>query len=125
MKQCRCKDLRVDCLKSFHNGRVTSLYQRHGIRVYPSAGHPHNVADGYPPNSHDLMPNEAIHGEIKHQLGKLLDGVPLHKRTSNRIFSLLPKAVKNVKIENVRSHIDKLESVCFDILMKDGKMTKY
>ena len=125
LQKCNCTELRVDCLKSFHHPKVIELYQSHGILVYPSAGYPHSVPNGYPPNSHDLMPNEAIHGELKNQLGKLLDGVPLLKRSPNKIYSLLPQAAQNVKLETIRAHIDKLENVCFDILMKDGGTMKY
>ena len=70
MQECGSTDLRVDCLKTFYHPEVLSLYESHGIRVYPSAGHPQNVYGGYPPKSHDFMPNEGIHAEIKKRAWK-------------------------------------------------------
>ena len=125
MRKVKSKDLRVDCLKSFHHPLVLELYRKHDIRVYPSAGIPQSVPDGYPPNSHDLMPNENIHSEISHNLGCLLSTTPLQKRSASKVFSLLPKAVKMVKLATIRAQIDKLPSVCEQIILKDGGTTKY
>ena len=125
MKKCECADLRVDCLRHFQNARVTALFESHSMKVYPSAGEPYNVEGGYPPNGHEFMPNEGVHGQVKNELGKLVASIPLQKRSPNRIYSLLPRAVKNVKIETVRAHIEKLESVCFSVIMNGGEMTRY
>lgn len=35
---------------------MATAFNKCGIRVYPSGGHPHNVEGGYPPYSHDCSP---------------------------------------------------------------------
>jgi len=125
MQKCGCRDLRVDCLRHFQNPGVTEMFARNGMQVHPSAGEPYDVEGGYPPNGHEFIPYEVVHGEVKNELGKLLASVPHHKRSPNRIYSLLPRAAKNVKIETVRAHIEKLDEVCFSVIMNGGEMTRY
>ena len=84
-----------------------------------------NAQDGYPPNSHELMPNEDIHSEISHNIGLLLGGTPMHKRSMNKVYNLLPKAAKMVPLKTIRAQIDKLSTVCAEIIAKDGGATKY
>ena len=44
----------MDCVSVNHSLEVVAAFKARGIKVYPSAGAPHNVEGGYPPYSHDL-----------------------------------------------------------------------
>ena len=54
MKKTRSHLVVLDCVNVNHCKAVIQAFKAGGIRVYPSAGAPHNKENGYPPYSHDF-----------------------------------------------------------------------
>jgi hypothetical protein len=65
MKETRSKVLFFDCPNVYHNDGVDKLFEEHRLEVYLSSGCGHGIEDGYPPNSHETMPNEQMHNDLK------------------------------------------------------------
>ena len=43
----------------------------------------------------------------------------------DKVYNLLPKAAKMVSLKTIRAQINKLSTVCAEIIAKDGGVTKY
>ena len=58
--------------------------------------------------------------------GNGIPGAPMVVLSKTELTEYVePEAVRMVAPKNIRANIEKLENVCFDILMKDGGATKY
>ena len=55
MQETGSTKLTFDCTNVYHNDKIYDVLEEAGIDVSPSAGRPHNVEGGYPPNTHDCM----------------------------------------------------------------------
>ena len=68
------------------------------------------IQEGYPPNSHDCLPNENIYGDIKDIMYKMLSRLDSKRRTVLSVHRLLPKAVSDYDQQMRLSEIAK--SLC-------------
>jgi hypothetical protein len=95
MKETRSKILIFDCTNAYHNDEVYELFGQRKLKDYPSAGYGHNVKDGYPPNSHETMPNEQMHNDLKEVVKKRMFEI----RKSRRNMTSLPRIIKQSAAE--------------------------
>lgn len=79
MKRTRSRLAVLDCVNLNHCKPVIAAFKAGGIKVYPSAGFPHNKENGFPPYSHDLS---------------ILDGClfrPFQSDIAERFYQLQPE----------------------------------
>jgi hypothetical protein len=125
MQETKSQQIIFDCTTVYHNEDVYQLFRDAGIDVYPSAGHTFRVAGGYPPNSHETMPNEQIHDCFKEVLRKKFNALPESRQNMNSLYNQIRKTAKNFPKETIVTHIRKLPSVLKAIIEKNGARTKY
>ena len=99
------------------------LFKNEGIDVYSSAGFGHNVKGGYPPNSHETMPNEQMHNELKQTVYERFLKLPPKRRTMTALHRLVKQCAAEYPLEKVRAKIEKLPSIIEAILARNGKRT--
>ena len=114
-----------DCTNVYHNDDIYDVLKEAGIDVYPSAGRPHNVEGGYPPNSHDCMPIELINGRLKEKARKAFDKLWKSRQNMKSLQTVVNKATKNLSIDYIRDRIDDLPKILATIEKNNGGRTKY
>ena len=123
MKETNSKIVVMDCTRNNHNDTVRKVFEDAGIYVYPSAGYTDGVKNGYPPNSHDCMPNETFHSVFKNQIYSEFRSLPRERQNMNNLYNLILKVQKQMTPKLVAPHIKKLPAVMKLIIQKKGGPT--
>lgn len=125
MKKTRSKKVIFDCTTVYHNSRVYSLLRENGIEPYPSAGMPFRTEGGYPPNSHDCMPNELINDRLKENVRKAFDKLCKNRQTMKRLQTYIKREAAKFDKKFVRDRIADLPMILTTIEHNKGGRTKY
>ena len=125
MEKTDSKLLIFDCTNVYHNVSVCHLFESNGIEVYGSAGLGRNENGGYPPNSHETMPNETMHAELKERIFKKFFFMRNSRRTVVSLHRITRKCASEYSVESVRNKILKLPEIMNEIVRLEGKRTKY
>ena len=125
MKESRSKKLVIDCTTVYHNKRIYDLLKENKIKPYPSAGVPFRTPNGYPPNSHDMMPNELINDRLKENARLAFDKLPKRDKTMKRLQHVITKTAAEFPKEFVRNRIRDLPKIMQAVIDCDGGRTKY
>ena len=125
MKKTKSKKLVFDCITVYHNTKVSDELKQNGIDVHPSGGSSFGVKGGYPPNSHDCMPNELINDRLKENARKEFDKLRKSHRTMKSLQVIVNQAAKNLDIEFVRARIAAMPKILRTIETNEGGRTKY
>ncbi len=125
MKKTRSSTLVFDCTNVYHNEKVYNKLKAHGIEPYPSAGHTHRVKGGYPPNSHETMPNEGFNYDFKELVRKNFNALDKNRKNMNSFYNTIKKTAAKCPKSLAIAHIKKLPHMMAAIIEKNGKRTKY
>ena len=120
MKRTKSKKLVFDCTNVYHNDDVYDVLRKAKIDVYPSAGRPHNVEGGYPPNSHDCMPIEQINNRSKENSRKAFDKVRKGRQNMKCLQTVVKKEAKKLSLEFIRARIDDMRKILATIEQNNG-----
>ena len=114
----------------FHTQMLVKFMQKHGVQIYPGSGKKpwDRAEDGYPPRSHDCMPEETEFAET-HQEAQ----ADLERREENRNQKRTMMMWKNAldhtwrtrPIEATRKIIDRQPKVMRAIIEAEGGRTPY
>jgi len=125
MKRTKSKKLVFDCTNVYHNERIYEMMKKAKIDVYPSAGRPHNVKGGYPPNSHDCMPIELINDRLKQNSRKAFNKLRKDRQNMKSLQTVVTKEAKKLSLDYIRARIDDLPKILSTIEANNGGRTKY
>ena len=125
MKNTNSTEVIFDCTNVYHNKDVYELFESEGIDVYPSSGYGHNVKGGYPPNSHETMPNEQMHNDLKQDVYKKFNAVRSSRRKMTALHRIVKECAAEFPVAKARAKIDNLPSIFEAILARNGKRTYY
>ena len=124
-KKTKSKVLVMDCTTVYHNTKIYQTLEDAGIKAYPSGGRPFDVKGGYPPNSHDCMPNELINDKLKEHSRVAFQKLRKCRRTMKGLQTVVKKEAKALDIEFIRDRIRDLPKILRTIEDNDGGRTKY
>ena len=125
MKRTKSKKLIFDCTNVYHNDKIYEVMKKAEIDVYPSAGRPHNVKAGYPPNSHDCMPIELINNRLKQNSRKAFDKLRKDRQNMKPLQTVVNKEAKKLSMDFIRARICDMPKILQTIEQNDGGRTKY
>ena len=125
MKRTKSKVLVFDCTTVYHNPTIYALLRDEGIEPYPSGGRPFDVEGGYPPNSHDCMPNELINDKLKENARVSFQKLRKSRRTMTALQTVIKSEAKKLDKEFIRDRIRDLPKILKTIEKNNGGRTKY
>ena len=115
----------MDCTTVYHNPTIYEELRDNGIQPYPSGGRPFDVEGGYPPNSHDCMPNELINDRLKANARNVFENLRGGRQNMKSLQTVVVKEAKKLDIEFVRARIADLPKILRTIEQNKGGRTKY
>ena len=105
--------------------KIYNVLKDAGIEAYPSAGRPHDVQGGYPPNSHDCIPVELINDRLKESSRKEFNLLRSSRKTMKSLQTVVDSEAKKVDTEFIRARIRCLPKILSAIVDNKGGRTKY
>ena len=129
-KENGLKLLILDNESKFHTKMLVTHMQSHGIQIYPGSGKKpwDRSENGYPPRSHDCMPNETEFAETFQDAQEDLERREKN-RNKRRTMMMWKNALDNEwetrPIEATRKIIDRQPKIMRAIIEADGGRTPY
>jgi hypothetical protein len=108
-----------------HSKEAKKLYADAGVNFYPSAGAGQNATNGYPPNSHETMPNEPINSDFKARVLLEMNTLRKSRRSMVHLHGIIHKVAKEFPRELVLKQIGHLPSIIKEIVAIKGKRTQF
>ena len=129
-KEHGLKLLILDNESKFHTKMLVTHMESHGIQIYPGSGKKpwDRSENGYPPRSHDCMPNETEFAETFQDAQEDLERREKN-RNKRRTMMMWKNALDNEwetrPIEATRRIIDRQPKIMRAIIETDGGRTPY